>query len=372
MSDNPSKLTVGLLEEANFPTWRPAMEARLRQLGVFRIVTGERTEPEEPDYVEETPATATAAAIPLTREERALNAQLKSAYERELNEFKDRQEKAAGDILAHLSRSQRTHVVNCHDDPAKMWATIKAVHVQQVPGMCFSTYNDLFSIVKGPEETLPAVASCVEEAIARVVELRPAQITEVAASPSGGSAQITRAYNIGDLDNELALMTMLCSLPREEYTDFVSLLMRQKDLTRADVEAAFQVEQTKHDAHRGPLLPPSGDTALHTTAQAPRVNKPGIKCGFCTGDGHTERRTATRRSTRAGTRRRSSRSAALAATAARRRARTAPPPPLLPCPRRPMAPRSPSSPPAQVSALLARPTRTLMRTGSQTRALHLI
>jgi transposase InsO family protein len=288
MSDNPSKLTVGLLEEANFPTWRPAMEACLRQLGVFRIVTGERTEPEVPDYVEENAATATTAAIPLTREERALNAQLKLEYERELNEFKDRQEKAAGDILAHLSRSQHTHVVDCHDDPATMWATIKAVHIQQVPGMRFSAYNDLFSIVKGPEETLPAVASRVEEAIARVVELRPAQITEVTASPSGGSAQITRAYAIGDLNNELALMAMLRSLPREEYADFISSLMRQKDLTRANVESAFQVEQTERDTHRGPLLSPSGNTALCTTAQAPRVNKRGVKCGFCTGDGHTE------------------------------------------------------------------------------------
>jgi hypothetical protein len=66
MLDNPLKLIVPLLEETNFPTWRPAMEARLRQLGVFRIVTGERTEPKEPDYVVETSATATAAAIPLS------------------------------------------------------------------------------------------------------------------------------------------------------------------------------------------------------------------------------------------------------------------------------------------------------------------
>jgi hypothetical protein len=64
--------------------------------------------------------------------------------------------------------------------------------------------------------------------------------------------------------------------------------MRQKDLTRANVEAAFQVEQTERNAHRGPLLSPSGDAALRTTAQAPRVNKPGVKCGFCTGNGHTE------------------------------------------------------------------------------------
>jgi transposase InsO family protein len=49
MSDNPSKLNVGLLEETNFLAWRPAIEARLRQLGVFRIVTSERTEPKEPN-----------------------------------------------------------------------------------------------------------------------------------------------------------------------------------------------------------------------------------------------------------------------------------------------------------------------------------
>jgi hypothetical protein len=154
--------------------------------------------------------------------------------------------------------------------------------------MRFSAYNDLFSITKGPEETLPAVASHVEEAMARVVELRPQQITEVSASPGGGTAQTTRAYAIGDLDNELALMAMLRALPREEYADFVSSLMHQKDLSRAHIEAAFQVKQTERDAHQGSLLSPSGDAALRTIAQAPRVNKPGVKCGFCTGDGHTK------------------------------------------------------------------------------------
>jgi hypothetical protein len=70
MLDNALKLTVGLLKETNFPTWCPAMEARLCQLGVFRIVTSERTAPEAPDYAELTPAAGTAAApitvIPLT------------------------------------------------------------------------------------------------------------------------------------------------------------------------------------------------------------------------------------------------------------------------------------------------------------------
>jgi hypothetical protein len=244
------------------------------------------------DYAVPTPVAGTAvapiAAIPLMREERALNAQLKPAYERELNKFCDRQEKAAGDILAHLSRSQRTHVVDWHHDPAKMWATLKAVHVQQVPGMRFSAYNNLFSIVKGPEETLPAVASRVEEAIARVVELRPATITESSASPGGGSVQSTRDYTIGDLNNKLALMAMLRALPREEYADFVSSLMRHKDLSRANVKAAFQVKQTERNAHCGPFLSPSGNAALRIAAQLPPVNKPGVKCNFCTGNGHME------------------------------------------------------------------------------------
>jgi hypothetical protein len=67
----------------------------------------------------------------------------------------------------------------------------------------------------------------LEEAMACVVELSPKQITEVTASPSGGSAQTTCACAIGDLNNKLALMAMLRLLPREEYADFVLSLMRQ-------------------------------------------------------------------------------------------------------------------------------------------------
>jgi hypothetical protein len=84
-------------------------------------------------------------------------------------------------------------------------------------------------------------------------------------------------------------MAMLRALPREEHADCVSLLMRQKGLLRANVEAAFPVKQTKHNAHCGPLLSLSGNAALCTAAQPPRQNKPGVKCGFCTGEGHNEK-----------------------------------------------------------------------------------
>jgi hypothetical protein len=99
MSDNPSKLMVPHMEETNFPVWHPAMEACLRLLGVFHIITGKRKEPEVPDYTLPTPASGTAtvpiAAVTLTREERALNAQLKSACKRKQNKSKDRQERTA-------------------------------------------------------------------------------------------------------------------------------------------------------------------------------------------------------------------------------------------------------------------------------------
>jgi hypothetical protein len=58
-----------------------------------------------------------------------------------MNEFRDHQEKAASDILAHLSRLQHTHIVDCQDGPAWMWAMLKSVHLQRVPGMHFSAYN---------------------------------------------------------------------------------------------------------------------------------------------------------------------------------------------------------------------------------------
>jgi transposase InsO family protein len=278
MSDNLSKLSVPLLEEANYLTWRPAMEARLRQFGIFRIVTGETQEPLPPALIPHT-QDAQGHDEPLPQAALILNGQMSLEYQKQLSMYREHKEKAAGDILAHLSRLQQTHVKDKGSDTKGIWDALKLVHVQQVPGMRFSVYNELFSVVKGTDKTLPSVALRVKDALAHVKELRPATVK---------LAIGTRDYRINNLDNKLALMAMLRALPHKEYGDFMSSLIRQKDLTRADVEAALQLEQTERDAHRSPLLSPSGNTALRATAQAPRQNKLGVKCGFCTSDGHTE------------------------------------------------------------------------------------
>jgi hypothetical protein len=210
MSDNLSKLSVPLLEEANYPIWHPAMEARLRQFGVFRIITDKTQEPLPPGLIPPT-QDAQGHDEPLPQAALILNGQMTLKYQKQLSVYREREEKAAGDILAHLSCSQQTHVKNKGSDAKGIWDALKLVHVQQVPSMRFSAYNELFSITKGADETLPAIASRVEDALARVKELCPAVVR---------LATGTRDYGIDNLNNELALMAMLRALPREEYGDF--------------------------------------------------------------------------------------------------------------------------------------------------------
>jgi hypothetical protein len=164
MLDNPLKLSVPLLEEANYPTWCPAMEARLRQFGVFCIVTGKTQEPLPPSLIQPT-QDAQGHNEPLPQAALILNGQMTLEYQKQLSAYHEREEKAAGDILAHLSRSQQMHIKDKGSDAKGISDTLKLVHVQQVPGMRFSAYNKLFSVAKGTDESLPAVASRVEDAL---------------------------------------------------------------------------------------------------------------------------------------------------------------------------------------------------------------
>jgi hypothetical protein len=80
-------------------------------------------------------------------------------------------------------------------------------------------------------------------------------------------------------------MAMLRALPRDVYGDFVSLLMRQKTLTRADVESTFQVEQIERNAQDGPLI---GSAALRTFGKPSSPRGDSDECPFCTIKGHVQ------------------------------------------------------------------------------------
>jgi hypothetical protein len=179
-------------------------------------------------------------------EQQTLNAQMKVKHGESLERFLIAKEKAASDIFAHLSRSQHVHIKGIEDDP--------------------NTYNELFGIVKGAEESLPSVVGCVSKSLIHVQSLHPS------------------GFTLETLDNKLALMAMLRALPRDQYSNFVLSLMRQKKLKQSEVEAAFQIEQTEHDAICSPLLSIS-NAVLRTTDTAVKSDTP---CKFCSILGHVE------------------------------------------------------------------------------------
>jgi hypothetical protein len=133
--------------------------------------------------------------------------------------------------------------------------------------MRFGTYNELLSITKQPDESLQSVAGRVSEALIRIQELCP------------------ESFTIVQLNKELTIMAMLCTLPRNVYGDFVLSLMRQKTLTRADVEAAFQVKQVECNAQDGPLV---GSASLRTFGKPSSPRSDSDKCPFCTIKGHAQ------------------------------------------------------------------------------------
>jgi hypothetical protein len=131
--------------------------------------------------------------------------------------------------------------------------------------MQFTAYNNLFNVVKDANKSLPTVAGCVMEALSKIKALHPS------------------AFTINDLDEELALMAMLCSLPCDQYAEFVNGLMRTPSLTLATVQALFQTEQA--EAQFVASAPRMSPKALATVAD---TKKP--ICLFCGIANHTQER----------------------------------------------------------------------------------
>jgi hypothetical protein len=194
-----------------------------------------------------------------------MNAQIEMKNAEAMDCFEMNKEKAAGEIYAHLLVSQQMHVKGKEDNPVAMWRALSTVHQQQVPGMRFTAYNNLFNVVKDADKLLPSVAGCVMEALSEIKALRPASFT------------------INDLDKELSLMAMLCSLPRNQYAEFVNGLMRTPSLSLATVQASFQTEQA--EAQFVASAPRTAPKALAVIAD---TKKP--ICSFCGIANHTQER----------------------------------------------------------------------------------
>jgi hypothetical protein len=104
------------------------MEARLRQLGVFRIVTGKTQEPLPPGLIPHM-QDAQGHDEQLPQAALILNGQMTLEYQKQLSAYREREEKAADNILAHLSCSQQTDVKDKGSDAKGIWDALKLVHV---------------------------------------------------------------------------------------------------------------------------------------------------------------------------------------------------------------------------------------------------
>jgi hypothetical protein len=178
------------------------------------------------------------------------HARLTNTFNESVKKYDVLQEKACGDMMKFLSPSQRVHVKGKEGDGPGMWAALVAIHLQQAPGTRFSAYNELFSIVKSPSESLTNVSARVSDAMGHIQELCP------------------QGFDIKKLDKEIELMAMLRALPRAEFGGFTSSLMRNEKLDLAIASAAFHVEQVERNAVHGPLLMPAGDAALFTSSSS--------------------------------------------------------------------------------------------------------
>ncbi|KII82896.1 hypothetical protein PLICRDRAFT_78957, partial [Plicaturopsis crispa FD-325 SS-3] len=98
------------------------------------------------------------------------------------------------------------------------------VHMDKRPGTCFNAYDNLFSIQKRNNDSLPALVARVQAAMRDVINLRPASFT------------------LATLDDELRAMAMIRALP-SEFDAFTSSLMLHDKLDVASITQAFLTEE---------------------------------------------------------------------------------------------------------------------------------
>ena len=226
MTDSDNTKVIKL-KEGNYPTWAGEVSAYLRTEHVWRIVTGE----------EEAPSKA-----------------LRTEYLAWL----DKSDLAAGTIFLSLDDSQKVHVRGIEDDPISMWKALKEVHMQQKPTARFNAYEALFNITKSNDESLPAVAARVEKAMHTIKDLRPSEFT------------------LNELDDDLACMALIRSLPPDQYASFRSSLLLLPSISMSVLKDALQAEESNRQ--------PSAAAAAAVVATS---KKQRPKCTFCDKLGHS-------------------------------------------------------------------------------------
>ena len=91
------------------------MRAWLRKIGLWKIVSGQETEPKDSET---------------------------------LTKWEAKADRAAGEIYLLVENDQRIHFRGFDEDSVAMWKSLEDAHLSKKPGARFNAYDDLFSIQK--------------------------------------------------------------------------------------------------------------------------------------------------------------------------------------------------------------------------------
>ena len=181
------------LGESNYSQWKADIQAALMMKGCWRIVDKSIPKP--------------------------------SPGSDKLEDWLEKHDIAAGLIWLTLEQSQKAMVHAHQSDAIKLWEELAKLHAKDSEISRFMAYDELLSIALHENESLSGLISRVEEAVNKVKLLRPA------------------TYTLEKLDDELAAMALIRSLPYESYGNFRSSLMLMSDVKFATVKEAFLQEQ---------------------------------------------------------------------------------------------------------------------------------
>ena len=215
------------------------MQAWLRASQLWRLVSGDLTRPEKP--VKPDPDNDT--------------------YTSKDDQWLEKAEKASGWIFLMVEPEQRIHFTGIEDNPVKMWTKLEEVHMAKQAGARFNAYDDLFSIRKKEEESLMSVTNRIDSAVRTIQNLHP------------------KDFTLEKLDEELASMAMIRSLP-DDYSSFVSSLLLMDKLEKSTIQQAFHTEETQR---RRRSETDESAAALSTSSKSSSKEH----CDFCDRDGHT-------------------------------------------------------------------------------------
>ena len=190
------------LNGSNYRLWVDQIKTVLMMSQLWMVVTGIETCPPQPGTQ---PTDSDSKEFQVWKKDR-----------KEYMDWMNKSFKAAGTLISSISPEIMVYIRDDKEDPVKIWDTLKATFIKPISAPRFQAYQDLFSIKKGPSDTLDGVINRVDEQVRIIKSLTPDKFT------------------LDNLYDDLASMTIINSLPHDFHT-VVSTLAVMDKFSKTDV-----------------------------------------------------------------------------------------------------------------------------------------